>query len=108
MASIEQLAPREAATRLGRDDSPRLIDVRTPGEYAHVHLSGSVHMPMSEIAERVDELDPDEPLIILCHHGVRSFRVAAWLISNGFTDVANLARGIDGWSLEVDSTVPRY
>ena len=63
---------------------------------------------MSEIVERVDEFDPDEPLIILCHHGVRSFRVPAWLVSTGFSRVANLSGGIEGWSLEVDARVPRY
>jgi len=108
MASIEQLAPREAATRLGADDPPRLIDVRTYGEYDIAHIRGSVHIPMSDIVERVHELDPQEPLIILCHHGIRSYRVAGWLVSKGFTDVANLARGIEGWSLQVDPTVPRY
>ena len=108
MTEIERITPAEAAARLSSDTPPRLIDVRTHGEYATAAVAGSVLIPMNEIVERVDELDPDEPLIILCHHGVRSFRVAAWLVSTGFTQVANLTGGIEGWSLEVDPSVPRY
>jgi len=108
MAEIERLSAREAAARLSGSTPPRLIDVRTYGEYAIAAIEGSILIPMNEIVERVDELAPDEPLIIVCHHGVRSFRVAAWLVSTGFTHVANLSGGIEAWSLEVDNSVPRY
>jgi rhodanese-related sulfurtransferase len=63
---------------------------------------------MNEIPQRLSELDPQRPVACLCHHGARSQRVAMFLASNGFDQVANIAGGIDAWTTEVDSSVPRY
>jgi rhodanese-related sulfurtransferase len=65
-------------------------------------------MPLSEIQRRVHELDRGQQIVVYCHHGVRSLKVAEYLVGKGFTRVANLAGGIDAWSLHVDSRVPRY
>ncbi|KAF1020463.1 MAG: Thiosulfate sulfurtransferase GlpE [Paracidovorax wautersii] len=67
-----------------------------------------VHIPMSQLAARVGELDPELPVACLCHHGGRSQRVAMYLAQQGFAKVANIAGGIDAWSREVDASVPRY
>ena len=85
-----------------------LLDVREPEEVALVRLSGSVHIPMGEIPGRLHELDPDAQIVVYCHHGIRSANVAAYLAQRDFTDVANLAGGIDAWSLTVDPSLPRY
>jgi rhodanese-related sulfurtransferase len=63
---------------------------------------------MGEIPARLQELDPGRPVACLCHHGARSMRVAMFLAQNGFSRVANVAGGIDAWSLQRDPSVPRY
>ena len=65
-------------------------------------------IPMNEIPARIAELDPARPLAVLCHHGARSMQVASFLKHHGFEHVANVAGGIDAWSVEVDASVPRY
>ena len=66
-----------------------------------------VHIPMNEIPARLSELDPNQRIACLCHHGARSQRVAAFLHQNGFDQLANVAGGIDAWSSH-DPKVPRY
>ena len=85
-----------------------LLDVRGPDEIAIAALPGAVNMPMSEMAGRLAELDPSAPIVVLCHHGVRSEMAGRLLERNGFTNVAHLAGGIDAWSRQVDEAVPRY
>lgn len=105
---VPQLSPREVAARLAADDPPLLLDVRTPHEYALAAIEGAVFLPMHELTARLDELDPDRPTIVMCHHGLRSLNVARYLADRGFEDVANLSGGIERWSLEVDPSIPRY
>lgn len=95
------------------DALPLLLDVREPWEFERAALRAdglvTVNLPMSEIGQRIGELDPARPTVCLCHHGVRSAQVAAFLEQrHGFTSVANFSGGIDAWSLEVDASVPRY
>ena len=89
-----------------------LLDVREPWEIetAAIGLPGVPfkHIPMSRIPERLDELDPSQSIVCICHHGVRSLQVVAFLARHGFESVYNLAGGIDAWSAAVDPTVPRY
>lgn len=87
-----------------------LLDCRESTEYATARIEGSVLIPMSEITDRVQELEAlrSKPIVVHCHHGGRSLRVTLWLRSQGFTDVLNLTGGIDEWSQQIDSTVPRY
>ena len=91
---------------------PVVLDVREPWEVqtASVKPDGFelVAIPMNEVPNRVAELDPDQPLAVLCHHGHRSQRVAMFLAGNGFARLANIAGGIDAWSREVDASVPLY
>jgi len=89
-----------------------LLDVREPWEVelASIALPGvaAEHIPMGNIPDRLDDLDPSLSIVCICHHGVRSQQVAAFLERHGFESVYNLAGGIDAWSVEVDPTVPRY
>ena len=89
-----------------------LLDVREPWEVdvAALRLDdiAARHIPLSQVPERLAELDPSQSIVCICHHGVRSRQVVAFLERQGFESVYNLAGGIDAWSALVDPTVPRY
>lgn len=86
-----------------------LLDVREPWEYDAAHIAGSKHMPMGDVPARFQqELDPEEHIVVVCHHGVRSMNVTAWLRQQGFEKVQSLRGGIDRWSREIDPAVPLY
>ncbi len=85
-----------------------LLDVREPDEVAAAALPESVMIPMREIPARVGELPQNTPIAVMCHHGGRSERVAAFLEARGFADVCNVDGGIDAYALEIDASIPRY
>jgi rhodanese-related sulfurtransferase len=90
-------------------DAPLLLDVREPWEYQTANLPNSLLMPMGEVSSRAHtELDPDAPIVVMCHHGARSLNVALWLRDQGFAHAQSLAGGIDAWSRTIDPEVPRY
>ena len=105
---IPEILPRDLKTRLDKGDAVVLLDVREPEEVATVHLPGSVHIPMGDIPGRLHELDPDKEIIVYCHHGIRSMRVAMFLAQRDFMQVKNLAGGIDAWALDVAPGMARY
>jgi len=103
-----EISPEDAAALL-KDSNARLIDVREPWEFQTARIEGSVAMPMGDVPARAhQELDPEERLVVLCHHGMRSMNVTVWLRNQGFEQVQSLRGGIDAWSAEVDPNVPRY
>jgi len=87
-----------------------LLDCRTPEEHATANIAGSLLLPMQELPERVAEISAwkEKPIIVHCHHGMRSLRVAKWLREQGFSLAQSMQGGIDAWSTDVDPTVPRY
>ena len=89
-----------------------LLDVREPWEVAlaaiRIDGAASLHMPMNQVPARLAELDPARPIVCICHHGVRSAQVVAFLDRHAFESVYNLAGGIEAWSAQVDASVPRY
>ena len=104
-----EISPQAFAQLRQQPNAPLLLDVREPWEYQSAHLPESLLMPMGEVASRAhQELDPDAPIVVLCHHGARSLSVTMWLRNQGFDHVQSLAGGIDGWSRGIDATVPRY
>lgn len=110
---IEQVRPAGLDAWLQAQDAPAVVlDVREPGELrqASVQPQGFelLTIPMNAVPARLAELDPDRPVAVLCHHGVRSQHIAMFLERNGFSRVANIAGGIEAWSLERDRDVPRY
>lgn len=112
---IEQIRPSQLAQwcRAAADQGiPIVLDVRDPPEIqvASVTPDGFelIALPMGSVPARMAELDPARPIACLCHHGIRSQRVAAFLVGNGFAHVANIAGGIDAWSQELDATIARY
>lgn len=103
-----EISPIDTAALL-KEARTKLIDVREPWEFETAHIDGSLHIPIGEIPARVhQELDPEEHLVVLCHHGMRSMNVTAWLRGQGFEQVQSLRGGIDAWSAEVDPGVRRY
>jgi len=103
-----EISPAEADQIL-REKGAKLVDVREPWEFATTSIEGSLPMPMGEVPTRAQkELDVDEWLVIVCHHGVRSMNVTAWLRRQGFEKAQSLRGGIDAWSVEVDPKVARY
>ena len=109
-AGVPEISVTEAAKLLQSAKPPRLIDVREPDEWDTARIAGAELLPLSQWPNLALQkvTDKSQPLLIQCHHGGRSARAAAWLLSQGFSDVTNLAGGIDAWSEEVDATVPRY
>ena len=87
-----------------------LLDVREQIEYDTACVVGSSLIPMSEISERLNELEPyrDHHVVVMCHHGMRSLQVTHALRQAGFDQSQSMAGGIDQWSEQIDPTVPRY
>ena len=85
-----------------------LLDVREPDEIETASIPWAHVISMREIPARIDEIPRDKPLVVMCHHGGRSERVAQFLEANGYENAANLTGGIDAWSASVDPAVPRY
>jgi rhodanese-related sulfurtransferase len=111
MPGVPELSPSEFVARWPAYESGRdvvLLDVREPAELAVAALPAARHLPMREVPTRLDEIKHDTPLVVMCHSGRRSYAVAEFLLRNGFEQVFNLRGGIDAWSTEVDSRVPRY
>jgi rhodanese-related sulfurtransferase len=104
-----EISPEEVKAKLERRDSFTLLDVREPWEFATARIGGARLMPMGEVPSRAhQELDPDEPIVVICHHGVRSMNVTVWLRQQGFENVQSMRGGIDTWSRTVDRAVPVY
>ena len=104
-----EVTPTEVKTRLDAGEPLRLIDVREPFEFAQAAIAGSELIPMRTIPASLQQLEAAEtPLVVLCHHGMRSLQVVGWLREQGVSRCSSLAGGIDRWSLEVDPKVPRY
>jgi rhodanese-related sulfurtransferase len=103
-----EISAAEAAD-LMRNGQARLIDVREPWEFQTAQIAGSELMPMGDVPSRAhQELDPDERLVIVCHHGQRSLNVTVWLRNQGFEKAQSMRGGICAWSTDVDSSVPQY
>ena len=108
--AVPEISVAEARRQLAGPTPPRLIDVRESDEFALASIAGAELLPLSQWPAIAGEKlsDPTERLLIHCHHGARSGQAAAFLLRHGFTDVTNLAGGIDAWSQEIDPAVPRY
>jgi rhodanese-related sulfurtransferase len=104
----DEMTPQELRHHLARGQAVLLVDVRQPWEYQLVHLDGARLIPLGELPAHVDELDPAGPIVIYCHHGIRSFDAMLFLRRVGFPDVKSLQGGIDRWSVEIDPSLLRY
>lgn len=107
---MKQLTPLELRAWL--DDAtrgkPLLLDVREAWEIEYCRIEGSTFIPMREVQTRWQEMDQQIKVVVICHHGVRSYHVANFLEHQGFSDVYNLSSGVDGWARQVDPTMKTY
>ena len=104
----ERITPLELNSRLTAGESIVLVDVRRALEWNITHLDGSLLIPLEELSKRIDELNPRDEHVVLCHVGRRSARAVAVLRSHGFKHVRNLVGGIQAWAQQVDPSIPQY
>lgn len=107
---MRQIGPAELKAWL--DDPqrppPELLDVRENWEFQFCRIEGSRLIPMGHVPTEAGTLDREREMVVICHHGVRSFSVCRFLEYNGFTRVSNLAGGVAAWAREVDPGMPTY
>jgi rhodanese-related sulfurtransferase len=87
---------------------PLLLDVREPWEFDVAHIEGALLMPMRSVAERSAELNAEQEIVVICHHGIRSRMIGRFLESQGFSRIINLSGGVNAWAHEVDRRMPTY
>ena len=104
-----EMDPGEVKRRLDSGENLRFIDVREPFEFEQAHIQGTELIPMRTVPGHLDALMRETaPLVVLCHHGMRSLQVVGWLRQQGLVGCTSMAGGIDRWSREIDPAVPRY
>lgn len=106
---IEQLTVEKLKGQLDQKENlPVILDVREPWELDVCSMGGTHNIPMGQIQNRIDELNKDRGIVIMCHHGIRSQRVALFLQQQGFTNIYNLSGGIDAWAKQIDPQMAKY
>src|SRR5262245_35744813 len=105
--SIE-ITPAEVKAKLARGEQFAFIDVREPWEYDASHIEGSRLKPLRTIPAKRPKLTGAAEVILFCHHGMRSLDAANWLRAQGVENARSMNGGIDRWSVEIDSKIPRY
>lgn len=105
---MERINVSELKHGLELGNSITLLDVREPWEYEICRIDASVNIPMSQIVNRMDELDKNAKIVVICHHGARSYQAASYLESCGFKHTVNLEGGISAWANEIDKLMPEY
>ena len=106
-----ELTPQQVQQRIKAGEKFCLIDVREPWEFQAAAIAGATLVPMGNVPARIQELEAqadESPLLVICHHGVRSLNVVHWLRQQGLDNCTSLCGGIDQWSREIDAAVPRY
>jgi rhodanese-related sulfurtransferase len=104
-----EITPEEVKSKLDAAEAFTLLDVREPWEIETAAISGAKVIPMGEVPSRAhQELDPEDHVVVVCHHGVRSMNVTVWLRQQGFEKAQSMRGGIDAWSRRVDAKVPMY
>jgi rhodanese-related sulfurtransferase len=109
LSAIGELTPREFVDRREAGEDMTLLDVREDWEVALAPVpTGTVHIPMGELSDRISELDPQKETVVICRSGGRSAQVADFLQRQGFGKVFNLSGGILAWSRVIDPRIPQY
>ena len=102
---MQNIDVHELKQLMDESANPVLLDVREAWEYSICHIQGSKLVPMREIHNAIDELDPSQPTVVICHHGIRSRMVGHFLENQGFSNVINLSGGVAAWKLIIGTTV---
>lgn len=103
-----QIEPETLRARLVQGDKLTLVDVRQGWEHEICQIPGSKLIPLDVLPQNLSQLPTDEPLVIICHHGMRSLRAALWLRQNGFPRAMNLTGGVARWAEKVDASLAKY
>lgn len=101
----DEISAEELRERLDRDEAIRIVDIRSPGEFARGHIPGSENIPFNEIPDRVEELEGADHIVTVCPHGKASIQAAKLISSYEGTDatVESLSSGIERWPYEVEN-----
>lgn len=105
--NVREISPAELQRMLSAAGAPTLIDVREPQEAAVCAIEGSTLIPLNSLPHRLQEIPPERPVVLYCHHGMRSMHAAQFLARNGY-EAISLAGGIDRWAAELDPGMARY
>ena len=105
---IKEITVSELKNKFDNKDDFILLDVRNIQEVLFSKIQGSIHIPMNEIVDRMNELDPNKEIIIQCKSGKRSARVCEYLMTQNFNNVKNLTGGIIAWADEIDNSIQVY
>jgi rhodanese-related sulfurtransferase len=104
-----EITAEEVKSKLDAAEPFTLLDVREPWEVQTAAIMGAKLIPMGDVPSRAhQELDPEDHIVVVCHHGVRSMNVTVWLRQQGFEKAQSMRGGIDTWSRSIDATVPTY
>ena len=104
-----EISPADLHARLQSGEDWQLVDVREDMEFDYCHLPGSLLLPLDELPRRAAEIRTEGPVVVICHHGVRSARALGYLRQRlGRTNVLNLRGGVAAWAEQVDPTFPQY
>ena len=105
---MQSITATELKQKLDAGETPVLLDVREEWEYDICRIPNSVNISMSNVDKMMSDLKHDAETVVICHHGMRSFQVAAYLENNGFSQIANLEGGVDAWARSVDTGMAQY
>ena len=106
---FKEFGPQQLKDHLDQTPTkPLLLDVREPWEFERCHIQDSKLIPMREVPSAIQDIDPDEEVVVICHHGIRSRAVANYLAQQDYSKVINLSTGIDGWAKDIDTSMPIY
>ncbi len=108
VASGAEITPTALASRLERGETPLLLDVREPYEWAIARLPGARLVPLNSLPDVLDTLNRSDEIVVYCHHGLRSAAAVEWLRDEGFDLARNLVGGIERWTRDVDPSMRRY
>ncbi len=106
--NVPEISPSELKSELDAGTQVFLLDVREDVELAISALPNIIHVPMNEVPDRIGELPKDANIVVVCRSGARSGRVTSYLQQLGFSQVRNLATGMNGWAQSVDPSVTTY
>ena len=106
---MRDMTPKQLRDHLATaGNAPLLLDVREPWEFRICSIDGSQLIPMGQLPNALNALDPNRETVVICHHGIRSRQVAMYLDYQGFRNVINLAGGVDAWARDVDRQMSTY
>ena len=102
------IEPSEVQSLRDKGEKFIFLDVREDEELEIAKISNAIHIPMGDVPSKVNLLDDEVPIVVFCNHGQRRAMVTQFLKQLDFDDVRNMQGGIEAWSIEIDSSVPRY